>query len=235
MLSERLRPARARAGILAAALAFSVTPLAAQTYSPEKPRRHFVSVSYDWLYTQPLHFAEHPLGDLLGTEVASAQRESYEYVTRDGTTRIDVLEFKRRSNGVGITIYPFGLSVGTALGVRGSIEELPTVRVALDGPGAFDGYAFTGARAFDVGVGLFIADRARGWGLGSHAFVAGGVGRIRSDLGDGNRYFAEGGGGLNAGPLGVQLAVKFGWNRMTEPVEHSFLAVPITLRGMVSF
>jgi hypothetical protein len=243
MLSERRRPARpfdaaqgrASAWIFAAAIAFSATPLAAQTYSPEKPRRQFVSVSYDWLYAQPLHFAEHPLGDLLETEVASAQRESFEYVTRDGTTRIDVLEFTRRSNGFGITVYPFGLSVGTALGVRGSVEQLPTIRVAFDGPGALDSYEFTTARAYDVGIGLFIADRAPGWGLGSHAFVSGGLGRIGSDLGDGHRYFAEGGGGLNAGPLGVQLAVKFGWNHMTEPVDHSFLTVPITLRGMVSF
>ena len=37
----------------------------AQTYAPRKARRHFVTLSLDWLYTQPLHFANHPLEDLL--------------------------------------------------------------------------------------------------------------------------------------------------------------------------
>ena len=49
----------------------------AQTYQVQQPRRQFVSVSLDWLYTQPLHFAEHPIEDLLGTEVGSAQMQEY--------------------------------------------------------------------------------------------------------------------------------------------------------------
>src|SRR6476659_5984382 len=102
----------------------------AQTYAPPKPRRQFVTVSTDWLNTQPLHFLEHPLQDLVGRDVAAAQFESYEYRTRDEKILIDVLEFKRRGRGKGITVYPFGLSVGPALAVRGSIEDLPTIRVA---------------------------------------------------------------------------------------------------------
>jgi hypothetical protein len=239
MLSERVRPARIATirSVATLLLAIAVSPSAAgaQSDSSQKPRRQFVSVSYDWLYTQPLHFAEHPLGDLLGTEVASAQREVYDYVTRDGATLVDVLEFQRRGRGVGLTIYPFGLSVGPALAVRGSIEQLPAIRLSFEGPGALDRYTFTNPRAYDVGAGIFLADRARGWGLGSHAFVVGGIGRIQSDVGDGNRYFAEGGGGLTSGPLGVQLSVKFGWNYMSDPVEHSFLTVPVTLRGTFSF
>lgn len=35
----------------------------AQTYSTQKPRRQFITVSVDRLYTQPLHFAEHPPQD----------------------------------------------------------------------------------------------------------------------------------------------------------------------------
>lgn len=208
---------------------------AAQTYTPAQPRRQFVSISYDWLYTQPLHFAEHPLEDLLGTEVASAQRQDYDYETRDGSTRVEVLEFQRRSTGAGITIYPLGLRRGATLAIRGSFEDLPTIRLAIDGPGALDSYRLINARAYDAGVGLFVADRSAGWGLGSHAFVAGGLGRIRSDLGDGRRYFAEGGGGLSSGPFGVQLAVKFAWNRLDDPLEHRFFTVPVTLRAMVSF
>jgi hypothetical protein len=211
------------------------TAAAAQTYAPPQPRRQFISISYDWLYTQPLHFAEHPLEDLLGAEVASAQRQEYDYETRDGSTRIEVLEFRRRSRGAGVTLYPLGLRTGPTLAIRGSFEDLPTIDLAFDGPGALDNYLLTGARAYDAGIGIFVADRSAGWGLGSHAFVAGGAGRIRSDLGNGSRYFAEGGGGLSSGPFGVQLAVKFAWNRLDDPIEHRFLTVPVTIRAIVSF
>lgn len=220
---------------LALALLLCIPAAAAAQYAPAQPRRQFISVSYDWLYTQPLHFAEHPLEDLLGTEVASAQRQDYDYETRDGSTRIEVLEFRRRTHGAGVTLYPLGLRAGPTLAIRGSVEDLPTIRLAFDGPGELDHYVLTRARAYDAGIGLFVADRSAGWGLGSHAFVAGGAGRIRSDLGDGSRYFAEGGGGLNSGPFGVQLAVKFAWNRLDDPIEHRFFTVPVTVRAMVSF
>lgn len=210
------------------------TSAAAQTYG-DTPRRHFVTIGYDWHYTQPLHFAEHPLEDLLGREVAAAQFEAYEYRTRDDATLIDVLEFSRRQQGASITVYPFGMSAGATLAVRGSIEALPLIRVAFTGDAPFAAYTLDDARALDAGAGVYVADRSAGWGLGSHAFVIGGIGRITSELGDGSRYFAEGGGGLSAGPFGVDLSVKFAWNRLAEPVEHRFLTVPITLRGTVTF
>ena len=209
-------------------------PAAAQEASP-RPRRQFITVSLDWMNTEPLHFASHPLEDLVGREVAAAQFETYDYRTRDEQVLIDVLEFRKRNRGAGVTIYPFGLSSGATIGLRGSVEEMPVIRIDFDGEGAPADYAFTGGRAYDVGAGLFVADRSPGWGLGSQAFVVGGIGRIRSDGREGTRTFAEGGGGLSVGPFGVQLAVKFAWNRLTEPVEHRFLTVPITLRGTVSF
>lgn len=208
---------------------------AAQTYSSPQPRRQFVTISYDWLYTQALHFAEHPLEDLLGADVASAQLSEHDYETRDGSVRISVVEFRRRSKGAGITVYPLGLRTGSTIGIRGSFEDLPVIRLDFEGAAAPASYVLTNARAYDAGVGLFMADRSAGWGLGSHAFVAGGLGRIRSDLGDGSRYFAEGGGGLQSGPIGVQLAIKFAWNKLNEPVEHRFMTVPVTLRATVSF
>ena len=207
----------------------------AQPYSPPEPRRQFVTVSYDWLYTQPLHFADHPLEDLLGAEVAAAQLREYHYETRDGRTQIHVLEFRRRSRGAGITLYPLGLRTGPTLGIRGSFEDLPVIRIAFDGDAALDSYVLTNARAYDAGLGMVVADRSAGWGLGSQVFVAGGLGRIRSDLGDGSRYFAEAGGGVASGPFGVQLAVKFAWNKLNDPVTHRFLTVPVTLRATVSF
>lgn len=216
-------------------LILGAAPVDAQTYSTSKPRRQFITLSYDRLYTQPLHFAGHPLQDLVGRDVAAAQFEIYDYRTRDGAMLIDVLEFKRRGRGAGVTIYPFGLSVGNALAVRASVEDLPDIRIAFDGAGAPPPYALTGARAYDVSAALFVADRSAGWGLGSHAFVGGGIGRIKSEMKDGDRYFAEGGGGFNSGPIGVELSVKFAWNHLTDPVDHRFLTVPITLRGTLTF
>jgi hypothetical protein len=211
------------------------TPADAQSYSAPRPRRQFVTISYDWMMTQPLHFADHPLEDLVGRPVASTQNESYEYRTRDEQIQIDVIRFAKRNRGVSGTIYPLGLTTGTTFGLRGSIEELPVIQVNFAGAGAPPPYSLTGARAYDAGVGLFVVDRSAGWGLGGQAFIIGGVGRITADGQDGNRIFAEGGGGLLAGPLGVQIAVKFAWNTLDEPVTHHFLTVPITLRGTLSF
>jgi hypothetical protein len=210
-------------------------PLSAQNYSVQKPRRQFITVSYDWMNTEPLHFASHPLEDLVGRPIASAQNETYEYRTRDEQITIDVIEFKKRNVGLGATIYPFGLSVGPALGLRATTETMPVIRVGFAGNGAPPAYALTGARAYDIGVGLFIADRSSGWGLGSQAFIVGGAGKIKADGQEGTRTFAEGGGGLMVGPVGVQLAVKFAWNKLEQPVPHRFLTVPITLRGTFSF
>jgi len=72
-------------------LCAAVTPLSAQAYEPPKARKHFVSVSFDSLHTETLHFAEHPLSDLLGRDVASTQGQEYEYRTRDEATLIDVI------------------------------------------------------------------------------------------------------------------------------------------------
>jgi hypothetical protein len=47
--------------------------------------------------------------------------------------------------------------------------------------------------------------------------------------------FAEGGGGLSSGPLGVEIAVKFAFNRMEKPVAHRFFTVPVVLRATLSF
>lgn len=206
----------------------------AQTYTPPKAHRQFVTFSYNWLYTLPLHFAEHPVEDLLGTPVGSAE-EPYDYRTRDGNTLVDVLEFKRPGQGLGLTVYPLGLSSGATLGIRGTIENVPDIRISFEGPGSLDSYALTNALAYDLGVGVYVADRSAGWGLGSYAFALGGIGKITSDLGNGRRYFAEGGGGVQTGPIGFEISAKFGWNRLQDPVEHRFLTVPINMRATVSF
>jgi hypothetical protein len=224
-----------RISFLVLAVLALAAPASAQGYSAKTPRRHFITVSYDWLYTQPLHFANHPLSDLAGSDVSTAQFEMYDYQTRDGATRIDVVEFGRRQNGASVSLYPLGLSTGAALTLRGSIEQLPRIQIVFDGPAPIGRYELTDGRVFSAGIGVTVADRSAGWGLGSHAFVAAGIGRITSGLGDGRRFFAEGGGGLGVGPFGVELGVKFAWNSLSEPLDHTFLTVPVTLRGTLTF
>lgn len=219
----------AAAGLLAA------VPAAAQEGGERRPRRHFITISADWLYTHPLHFEKHPLEALVGSEVSIAQREIYDYRTTDGNITIDVLEFTRRGRGGGVTIFPFGSRDRATLALRGSFEQLPVIRMTFDGAGAPPPYSLTGARAFDVGAAIHVPDRAPGIGLGSYAFLGGGAGRIRSDLGDGNRLFAEGGGGVALGPIGVEVSVKFALNRLNVPVDHRFWTVPVSVRGTVTF
>lgn len=221
--------------VLVAAILGCAAEASAQVPAGRKPRRQFVTLSYDWLYTHPLHFANHPLADLVGAEVTEVHFEDFDYRTSDGNTLIDVLEFKRRGHGAGITLYPFGIGAGTALALRGSVEQLPVIRIAFDGPAALSRYELTNGHAYDAAAGIYVSDRSPGWGLGSYAFVAGGVGRITTDIGGGSRYFAEGGGGLTSGHVGVELSIKFAMNRLSEPVAHRFLTVPIALRGTVSF
>lgn len=216
-------------------LQFGFAITAAAQSSDSISRRHFITISYDWHYTQPLHFAKFPLEDFLGVDVASTQAQEFEYRTRDDATLVDVLEFSRRQQGLTATVYPLGMNVGPALALRGSIEPLPQIRLAFVGPAPFSSYTLTDTRAFDASVGVYVADRSAGWGLGSHAFVLGGIGKITGNPGGGRRYFAEGGGGVNSGPFGVELAVKFAWNRLVEPMEHRFFTVPITLRGTLTF
>ena len=137
---------------------------------------------------------------------------------------------------MGASLFPFGMNTGPALMLRGSYQPLPRIELEFTGPAPFSHYLLTDAHALDLGVGVIVADRSPGWGLGSHAFLAGGIGKVSTEqLGDGGRYFAEGGGGLSVGPFGVELGVKFAWNMLDQPVAHKFLTIPISLRGTLTF
>ena len=210
-------------------------PAHAQVYQAHKARRHFISVSYDWQYTHPMGFRSHPLEDLLGRPLNDAHLQSFDYRSADGQTFVSVLDFANRGRGVGVTLFPFGSSEGPTLALRGSIEQLPTLHVAIDGVAPFSSYVLTNGRAYDFAVGVDVGDRAPGWSLGSHAFVLGGIGRARTDQRDGTRYFAEGGGGLAVGPVGVDISVKFAMNRFDVPVPHRFLTIPVSVRGTLTF
>lgn len=205
------------------------------TSHPTKARRHFISLSYEQQFVQPHAFGAHPLEDLLGQPVKEVHLQNFQYVTQDGQTQVQVLEFGKRATGIGATVYPFGASDGATLAIRGSLESVPDIHVAFTGPAPAPTYDLTGGRATDIGAGLEMSDRAPGWGMGAHAFIIGGIGKITTDQMDGTRYFGEGGGGVLFGPIGIDVAVKYVVNRFDLPVAHSVSMVPICVRGTLSF
>jgi hypothetical protein len=220
---------------LVAALAASEAAAQPQTYRPRQARRHFISITFDKQFVQPYSFATHPLSELLGQPVDEVHLEPFQYRTRDGKTTVNVIEYGKRATAIGATVYPFGSSTGATLAVRGSIETVPDIRLAFNGPAASPTYELTNGRATDIGIGIDMSDRSPGWGLGAHAFILGGLGRIQTDQLDGNRYFGEGGGGVTTGPFGVDISVKFTVNRFTTPVPHRIYMIPVTVRGTLTF
>ena len=206
-----------------------------QSYSAPKARRHFISLTFDTQFLQPYSFDKHPLADLLGQPVDEVRLESFQYRTRDGKTLVNVLEYGKRASGIGATVYPFGSSDGPTLAVRASIESVPPIRVAFTGPAPSPTYELTGGRATDFGIGIDMSDRSAGWGLGAHAFIIGGIGKITTDQLDGNRYFGEGGGGITSGPFGVDISLKFSVNRFSTPVPHRIYLIPVSVRGTLTF
>jgi hypothetical protein len=217
-----------------AALAASGNPRP-QPYKAAKARRHFISVSYEKQYVQPYSFNKHPLADLFGQPVDEVHLERFQYRTRDQRTQVNVLEYGKRGSAIGATVYPFGSSVGATLAIRGSIETMPTIRLAFSGPAPSPTYELTNGRAADIGAGVEMSDRSAGWGLGAHAFLVGGIGRAMTDQMNGKRYFAEAGGGVMSGPFGVDICVKFTVNRFDAPVTHSIYTIPVSVRGTLTF
>jgi hypothetical protein len=220
---------------LVAALAAPDEAAQSQTYRAPKARRHFVSVTYETQFVHPYGFDKHPLSELLGQPVDEVHLESYQYRTRDQQTVVNVVEYGKRATAIGATVYPFGSSEGATLAIRGSFETVPTIRLAFTGPAPSPTYELTNGRATDFSIGVDMSDRSPGWGIGGHAFIMGGIGRIRTDQLDGNRYFGEGGGGVTSGPFGIDVSVKFTVNRFSTPVPHSIYMVPVSVRGTLTF
>lgn len=226
--------------LLGAALlvAFS-TDVSAQSSRQFKPksRKQYFAVSTDWLNMMPLHLKEAPFEQLTGRELGTSQRKDWDYESRGdgGLTQVDVLQYQRRSRGFGLAVYPFGSSSGPSLMLKGAMENLPAFSARFDGPSHVSAYELVDAKAWDVGAGIIVADRSPGWGLGSHAYVIGGIGRLDSAHGTGSRVFGEGGGGLSVGPVGVEIAMKFALNKLANPIEHTFYTVPVTLRATIGF
>lgn len=223
-------------GALCVSLAIAVPAAGqAQVYTPKKARRHFVSITFDSQFVQPSGFAKHPLEDLLGQRVNEVHFQDYQYETQDKRIQATVIQYDKRASGFGATIYPFGSSDGATLAIRGSLESIPDIQVRFGGPAPYSGFTLTGGRATDIGAGIEMSDRSAGWGLGAHAFVIGGIGRARTDQGDGSRYFGEGGGGIMFGPFGIDLSVKYVVNKFDVPVSHRVNMIPICVRGTLTF
>jgi hypothetical protein len=218
------------AGALAAPPAEQTHP-----YQQQKARRRFISIDFEKQYVQPSAFEDHPLQDLLGRRVDDVHLQPYHYQTRDLLTTVTVLEYSKPGYGIGATVYPFGSSEGATLAIRGSIESLPTIHLRFDGPAPAPVYDLTGGRAFDISAGLEMSDRSPGWGVGSHAFVLGGVGRAQTDQRAGKRYFGEGGGGVMFGPFGVDISVKYTVTSFDLPIKHEIRTIPICVRGTLTF
>ena len=138
---------------------FAASNTLAQTCrGAERPRKQFVTVSYDSLHTQPLHLRS-TRSRIVGRDVSSVHFQEFEYRTRDELTLIDVIEFSRRQRGF-TSIYPFGMSSGPALMLRGSFAPLPQIDISFTGPSPIARYTLTDARALDGAIGLIMADHS---------------------------------------------------------------------------
>jgi len=199
------------------------------------PRPQFVTIDIGPSRTMPLHFKEYPLQQLVGRELAVEPNRVHDYTTSEGSATVDVRQFRRSTHGFGVSVYPFGNRSNTSLMLRVARETLPIIRFAINKPGSVERYSLSDGHTTDVGVGVNSSDRPAGWGMGTHSFAVGGVGRIRGERGTGGRLFAEVGGGISFGPIGFQVAVKIAHNRLKDPRPHSFYTVPMSLRGTLTF
>ena len=184
-----------------------------------KPRRHFVAISFDWHVHAAAALrrssARRPARPPTWT---SAQVETYEYRTRDEATLIDVARVPQAAAGRrALTVYPFGHE--RRRDARASAAASNRCRRSgstFDRTGAVRRLrADRRAARYDVGAG--IVHRRSLARLGPRAAT-------RSSSAASARSRATGataaatlrrGRRSDVGPFGVDLAVKFAWNRFT--------------------
>lgn len=199
-------------------------------------QRQFVTLTIDWRSTQPINFKKYPLEQLVKVPL----EWNYElggYHSNDQSISITDAKLDGRKLGIGAMVYPFGLKKeGTTLAIRGNYEALPNIGFLIKSPEGQEWYHLKNAQAYDLGIGAISAGgNSDGWGLGSYAFIVIGVGYINEPRGNGSSYFAEAGGRIAAGPLGVEMFFGVRNNKLPNPRPHSFFTVPIGLRAAVTF
>jgi hypothetical protein len=116
------------------------------------------------------------------------------------------------------------------------LETLPRIQFVMNHPDGQQSYLLEDGEARDFGLGFISCRRNPGWtGLGGCAFIIAGTGWLEGSLGDGRRYFAEGGGRVNFGPLGAELFFRIAQHRLSSPEPHNLLTVPLGLRASLTF
>ena len=182
-------------------------------------------VSYDWLYTQPLHFAEHPVEDLVGQRGGGGAVRGLRLPDprrHDPHRRARVQAARPRGRRHGVSVRPERRrDAGAPRQRRGSAGHPHRLRRRRR---AADVRADRRAGVRRVGArSSWPIDRPAG---ASEAMPssAGASAGSRATRTDGDRIFAEGGGGLNSGPIGVELSIKFAWNHLDRagrsPLHH---------------
>jgi hypothetical protein len=207
----------------------------AQTPDPVQPRKQWVTFTLDWAYSRPVHFMERPLEELTGVELGETRQPGPEYRSANGLTTVDIFELERPIHGWSVAGYPLGAGNGPSLMLRYSYETLPVTRFEISNPGGSELYLLRDGSSKDFSIGVIISDRQRGWGLGAHSFFLAGFGKLDGERGPGDRYLVEAGAGVNVGPMGFQFALKLAYNKLDDPRAHTFITVPLSLRGTLSF
>lgn len=202
-----------------------------------RPRRQFITVFVNRMYTGPLNFEKHPLEELAGTGLEYVYQPVPEvYRSPDGLTTITHTRFRPKNSGGGLAVYPFGLGVqGTSLMLQADYETLPLIGFIINSPTGREDYEFANGRAYNLGLGAVSYSRSYNGNMGSRSYIIGGTGKIIENRGEGRSYFVGFGGGLSYKIIGGEFFVKVSRNYLNNPRPHSFYLIPIGFRISVTF
>lgn len=218
-------------------IGISPNVLAQMPQSTNKPRKQFITFYIQRSQISPLHFKELTLDKLAGTELPFNYESGPDrYRSEDGSITVTGTRFSGNTKGVGVMLYPFGVSNNTTLVVKAGYETLPDIRFRLNFPDKQESYELINGRSRDFGLGVTSGGRNQGWwGMGARSFLIIGKGWITEQHGNGSRYFVEAGGGISFGVIGVDIVFGVNENRILKPRPYKFYTVPMGLRATLSF
>jgi hypothetical protein len=217
------------------ALTLLLIPHTAFSQSAPQPRRQFVTFTLDGLNASVIEFRKYPLEQLAGERLEFDFNRGF-YANADESISVRGIRIHSRARGYGLMLYPLGVANGTTLALHARYETLPRIRFVMNRPGGQQNYLLEDGEARDLGLGFISCRRNPGWtGLGACAFLIAGTGWLEGSMGDGRRYFAEGGGRMMVGPLGAELFFRIARHTFANPQTHNFVTVPLGLRASLSF